>query len=187
MSDAEREKWDARYAGAEPPLARAPEWLQPMLVGEVPGRALEVGCGAGALALWLAARGYQVTALDISETALALTRTAAEREGLALQCEVRDLERDALPLGPFSLITCLHFKPPGGLAPLCGRLAPGGRLCLETATLENLSRHAHPSRRYLVEPGEWSAQVRDAGCEVELDEADWFEGRHLCRMIARRG
>src|SRR5687768_14452181 len=63
--------WDAKYRGRDRLFSGAPNGV---LVAEVadlaPGRALDVGCGEGADALWLARRGWQVTGVDISETAL---------------------------------------------------------------------------------------------------------------------
>ncbi|WP_332317141.1 class I SAM-dependent methyltransferase [Verrucosispora sp. WMMA2121] len=56
-----------------------------------PGRALDVGAGEGADALWLAERGWQVTASDISSRALDRIRAEAQRRGL----DVRTLHRDA--------------------------------------------------------------------------------------------
>jgi SAM-dependent methyltransferase len=70
------EFWDDRYASAEQIWSGNPN---PRLVAEVgrlpPGDALDVGCGEGADAIWLAAAGWQVTAVDISK--VALTRAAA--------------------------------------------------------------------------------------------------------------
>src|SRR6478609_9919899 len=80
---AEAAEWDAKYRERDGAI-----WSgQPngRLIAEVadlvPGRALDVGCGEGADALWLARRGWTVTAIDISDVAVARAREAAEVAG----------------------------------------------------------------------------------------------------------
>ena len=80
MSDTDRRRWDARHAAAEdvvplpPDVLRGREDLVP-----TGGRALDVACGRGAVALWLARRGLVVDAVDVSPVALAAAaRRAAD-------------------------------------------------------------------------------------------------------------
>jgi 2-polyprenyl-3-methyl-5-hydroxy-6-metoxy-1,4-benzoquinol methylase len=72
--------WDERYAVSEQIWSGEPNVA---LVAEVddlePGTALDVGCGEGADAIWLANRGWQVTAIDVSDIALQRAATAAEQ------------------------------------------------------------------------------------------------------------
>ncbi len=72
--------WDERYRSRESLWSDEPN---PTLVTEVsplePGSAVDVGCGEGADAIWLAKRGWRVTGLDISRVALARAATAEER------------------------------------------------------------------------------------------------------------
>ena len=88
-----------------------------------------------------------------------------------------------LPAGPFDVITCFHYLQRDLFPGLVARLAAGGWLFAEVATIRNLERHAHPSRRFLLEPGE----LRDlcAALEVVRFEEDWFDDRHLARLAAR--
>ena len=108
-----------------------------MLVTEAgglpPGRALDVGCGEGADALWLARRGWHVTAVDISPTAL--RRAAAEATEVTGSVEwVRaDLTTTPPPGGAFDLVSVHYFplaRQPGDAAPrqLLDAVAPGGTL-----------------------------------------------------------
>jgi 2-polyprenyl-3-methyl-5-hydroxy-6-metoxy-1,4-benzoquinol methylase len=80
-------EWDARYS--ERDGARWSGRPNGRLLAEVasltPGRALDVGCGEGADAIWLARRGWTVTAIDISEVAVTRAREAAERAGAAVE------------------------------------------------------------------------------------------------------
>jgi 2-polyprenyl-3-methyl-5-hydroxy-6-metoxy-1,4-benzoquinol methylase len=74
--------WDAMYLERDAVWSGEPN---PQLVAEAsdlpPGRALDMGCGEGADALWLAARGWTVTAIDISQ--VALSRAAANEQRAA--------------------------------------------------------------------------------------------------------
>ncbi|WBB53667.1 FAD-dependent oxidoreductase [Verrucosispora sp. WMMD573] len=85
-------EWDSRYGDQERMWSANPNGT---LVAEAtdlpPGRALDIGAGEGADALWLAERGWQVTASDVSSRALGRIRAEAERRGL----DVRTLHRDA--------------------------------------------------------------------------------------------
>ena len=128
--------WDERYRGA-PAL-----WsgrVNPPLVAEAtglaPGRALDVGCGEGGDALWLARRGWRVTGLDWSEVALARAAEHAAAAGLTEQVEwVRgDVGSWQPPAAAYDLVTA-HFLHPTAdqRRPLVTRLAtsvaPGGTL-----------------------------------------------------------
>ena len=134
MSRADRDKWNERYRGGayadrEHPTALLADWLS-----RLPrGRALDVACGAGRNALFLAAAGYAVDALDISAIGLELGRTAATRLGLAVGWHCLDLEEDpgALPRGPYDLIVWVRYVNAALWRPLVERLAPGGHLLCE--------------------------------------------------------
>jgi methyl halide transferase len=79
--------------------------------GIAPGRAVELGCGTGTNAVWLAAAGFDVTGLDLSSTAVARAQARAEAAGTAARFLVADL-LDPLPVeGPFDFVFdrgCYH-------------------------------------------------------------------------------
>ncbi len=91
MSDYDREFWEERWSQAlrehgDRVAQRPPSGHLTAEAGDLPpGRALDAGCGHGSDAVWLAARGWQVTAVDFAATALARARSTAEarRGGLA--------------------------------------------------------------------------------------------------------
>ena len=125
--------WEERYAGA-------PVWSgkpNVALVAEVsdlaPGRALDVGCGEGADAIWLATRGWRVTAIDVSTNAVGRGRAAAEAAGVDVDWVASGLvelpERD----GCFDLVTVFYpalMRTPHCVAEtaLLGAVAPAGTL-----------------------------------------------------------
>ena len=103
---AQAAEWDARYR--EPDKVMWSGRPNGRLVAEVsdltPGRALDVGCGEGADAIWLSRRGWMVTAIDISDVAVARAREAAERPAPKLS-GVRGRPADAVPDGSFHLVS----------------------------------------------------------------------------------
>ena len=103
------------------------------LVGEVvnlhPGRALDAGCGHGADTLWLAAHGWQVTAVDFSASALAHGRSMAEAVGADVSERIVWVEGDlatwtAKP-GHFDLVVCLYVHVAGSVEEMVRRMANG--------------------------------------------------------------
>lgn len=136
MSLADLEKWDARYREGQYASRRHPSALLERLIDRLPrGRALDVACGAGRNALYLAAKGFAVDAVDISAAGLDRLRVDAEADGLAVRALPADLENgipDSLPLaGRYELIVMLRYVNLPLIGPLCARLADGGVLLSE--------------------------------------------------------
>ena len=158
MSAAERDKWDARYReGAYEnrthPTALLAEWL-PRLPR---GRALDVACGAGRNALFLAENGFEVTALDISSVALDRGRRAAAERCLEISWLGEDLDEDparALPAGPFDLIVWVRYVHRTLMPHLLARLADGGALLCEQHLATDLRVAGPTSAGFRLVPGE---------------------------------
>lgn len=129
-----RRDWEARY-GHEAVWSGNPNGTLVSEVSELtPGRALDIGTGEGADALWLAERGWRVTATDLSENALARARTEAERRGLEVTLRQADANGPA-PYGEetFDLVSVQYGSfprtPDGrGLRAVLDAVAPGGTL-----------------------------------------------------------
>jgi SAM-dependent methyltransferase len=106
--------------------------------GVAPGQALDAGCGHGVDALWLAARGWRVTAVDFAATALAHARSAAEATSPDVAPRVEWVEADLATWAPhpqaYDLVLCLYVHIPGPVEELVERMAsgvaPGGTLLL---------------------------------------------------------
>ncbi|GMA18409.1 alpha/beta fold hydrolase [Arsenicicoccus piscis] len=101
------QEWDERYA--EQVWSGRPNGA---LVDEIadlaPGRVLDIGCGEGADAIWLAGRGWQVTALDVSGVAIARARAAAEEAGVHVTWVHSGLTEADVPVGGFDLVTAFY-------------------------------------------------------------------------------
>jgi 2-polyprenyl-3-methyl-5-hydroxy-6-metoxy-1,4-benzoquinol methylase len=108
-------------------------------VGDLrPGRALDAGCGHGAETLWLAARGWRVTAVDFSATALDHARSTAAAVGADIAERVDWVEGDLATWTPqprhYDLVACLYVHVAGSVEEMVRRMAagvaPGGTLFL---------------------------------------------------------
>lgn len=188
MAESDRETWDVRYRSGEHRGLGPPAWLRE-LDDELPktGGALDLAAGAGRVAVWLARRGLAVTAVDISPVGLALAREAANDEGVKISTVAMDLERDALPKGPFSFIACFHYRQQSLFPAIAERLSAGGVVVAELATVKNLERHARPSRRWLAEPNELLRDATSAGgLEVIYYREGWNGRQHVARLVALR-
>ncbi|MFJ8859704.1 class I SAM-dependent methyltransferase [Streptomyces sp. NPDC102451] len=102
-----------------------------------PGRALDLGCGPGRNALWLASRGFQVDAVDLSSGAIAWAKERALEAGADIRFHCGDAFAEGAPAGPYELINdsgCFHHLPPhrrvSYLQLVERSLAPGGYLAL---------------------------------------------------------
>ena len=108
-------------------------------VGDLrPGRALDAGCGHGSDTFWLAAHGWQVTAVDFSTAALAHARSTAEAAGADVAGRVDWVEADlgtwTPQPGQYDLVACLYVHVAGTVQDMVRRMgagvAPGGTLFL---------------------------------------------------------
>ncbi|MBH0778169.1 SAM-dependent methyltransferase [Nocardia bovistercoris] len=111
-----REFWETFYTERDRIWSGEPN---PLLVREAadlaPGRALDLGCGEGGDAIWLAARGWQVTAVDISATALARTAEHAAQAGVGERIVTAEHDlRHSFPDGAFDLVSAQFFHSPVG-------------------------------------------------------------------------
>lgn len=130
----DRDQWNERYA-AQPLLWNVdPDpFLGPELGDRPPGRALDLGAGEGRTTLWLAQRGWHVTAVDFSDVALERGRQRVEQAVApgAVEWVLADLRDYEPPAGPFDLVLLLFIHLPAGergrlLSRAVEVLAPGG-------------------------------------------------------------
>ncbi|TDO32051.1 class I SAM-dependent methyltransferase [Paractinoplanes brasiliensis] len=178
MSD--EHAWDARYAESHRIWSGKPNVVLVREVSDLPaGRALDLGCGEGGDAIWLAQRGWQVTAVDISGVAVERARQhAAERGAGTIDFQKRDLAAD-FPEGQYDLVSAqfLHhwgpFDRESVLRRAAAAVAPGGVLLIEGhMDTGPVRRPEHDSMPPLPGPGEVVESLQlDDGWEVLLAEA----------------
>jgi SAM-dependent methyltransferase len=170
--------WDARYAEADRIWSGNPNGaLVAEVSGLAPGRALDVGCGEGADAVWLARRGWDVTALDVSRVALDRAELHAREAGVRVRWVHAGLLDAALPAGSFDLVSAQYpvlLRTPANDAEraLLAAVAPGGTL-LVVHHADMDPEHAR-SRGFdpddYVQPAQVAA-VLDGDWLVEVDES----------------
>lgn len=100
-------QWDTRYSESDGAMwsGRPNGRLVAEVADLTPGRALDIGCGEGADAIWLARRGWTVTAIDISDVAMCRAREAAELAGATVEWVCGDALQTPFPAGSFDLIS----------------------------------------------------------------------------------
>jgi SAM-dependent methyltransferase len=145
-----RESWDAKYAGPDYLWSEKPNrFLVAELDGAAPGRALDLACGEGRNAVWLAQQGWRVTGVDFSGVALAKAAALAESCGVEVEWVAADL-LDYRPPAEFDLVIVFYLQVPADERSLMlGRaaeaLAPGGTLLVVGHDLLNLTEgHGGP-------------------------------------------
>jgi SAM-dependent methyltransferase len=104
---AQAAEWDARYRERDGTMwsGRPNGRLVAEVVALTPGRALDVGCGEGADAIWLARRGWTVTAIDISEVAICRAREASHPAGASVEWICGDTLQTPFPDRSFDLVS----------------------------------------------------------------------------------
>jgi SAM-dependent methyltransferase len=144
------------WRAAVPPELTTQEvqFLEWALALEPPARLLDFPCGLGRHALALAARGYQVTGLDLSPEAVAAAKAEATARGLTVHLERGDM-RAAVPGGPYDGACCLgnsfgyllHAETERFVRHVHAAVRPGGRWVIDTGVAaESLFPHFQPER-----------------------------------------
>ncbi|MEM9033583.1 MAG: methyltransferase domain-containing protein [Actinomycetota bacterium] len=188
MSGSDQAHWDGRWAEAEPPGDPDP-WL-PELDEMLPrsGRAVDLAGGQGRNSLWLAARGLDVTIVDVSPVGLVRASAAAAERGLELATEARDLPADGPPPGPWDVALIVRYLDRDLVRAVPSVLSPGGLLAFTQPTVTNLERHDHPRAEFLLGMGEMAA-LADELDDVEVVQLteDWTpQGTHEARLVIRK-
>jgi SAM-dependent methyltransferase len=140
--------WDARYAAADLVWGAEPNRFVAAELGPLPpGRALDLACGEGRNALWLASRGWQAVGVDFSPTAIDRARRLAEQASLTdrVELHVGDVVSGPLPDGEFDAVVVAYLHLPAdqrraALRLAAGRLAVGGALLVVAHDSSNLEQ-----------------------------------------------
>lgn len=153
-----RERWNERRsaAGFEPFPDAPAEWLvehRSLLGGG--GRALDVACGDGRDALYLARLGFDVDAVDVSDVTVDALRAAAADRAPAVHPRVVDLEREPLPEDEYDVVVNFSYLQRDLFGALERALRPGGWLLFETfgrAHVDELGKRINPA--YVLDDNE---------------------------------
>jgi SAM-dependent methyltransferase len=142
----DRSDWNARYATTDLVWGTDPNrFVVAELEGRTrQGRALDLACGEGRNAIWLAEQGWNVTAVDFSDVAIERARQLAADRGVDVEWVRADLALYEPPRRAFQLVLIAYLHLPGDdlralLARAAAALAPGGELLMIGHALRNLS------------------------------------------------
>jgi SAM-dependent methyltransferase len=140
----DRAEWDRRYVGSELLWSAKPNRFLVAEVSELaPGRALDLACGEGRNAVWLAERGWQVTGVDFSEVAIEKAVRLADACKVAVEWLVADLLRFQVPSEAFGLVLLFYLQLPARerqqiVRAAAEAVAPGGTFLLVAHDSRNL-------------------------------------------------
>ena len=149
------------------------------------GRALDVACGRGRNAVWLAQQGLSTTAIDREPSAVAALEARAQREGLPLAALALDLEADGVTLGDavYDLVVVVHYLHRPLFPAILAALRPGGILVYETFTTAQAARGRPTNPAFLLEPAELPRLV--APLQIVAAREGDYEGRMVSSVVAR--
>jgi SAM-dependent methyltransferase len=175
----DREEWNARYAAQELLWGAEPNRFVAREFGETParGRALDLACGEGRNAIWLAQRGWSVTAVDYSPVALDRGRRLAATRHVDVEWIEADVVRFVPAPGAFQLVIIAYVHLPEHdrrtmLRHAVAALGPGGTLFMIGHARLNLTHGVGGPQRpeLLWEPAELEREVAALGLSVERVE-----------------
>jgi len=172
---------------SEPRMNEPSAWLTGNLhLLPATGDALDLACGSGRHALWLAEHGFRTTAVDRNAAAIEALTVEAVARGLAMAGHVVDLESGASfpPRDSFDLIVVVHYLHRPLFPALVNALRPGGVLVYETFTRAQAARGKPTNPAFLLEPGELLSLVRPL--EVVASREGDYERRSVASVIAVR-
>jgi SAM-dependent methyltransferase len=181
--------WDERYAKREH-INDEPHPLVTKFVSNLPsGSALDVACGLGRHALWLAERGWQVTAVDSSPVAMQILEEQSRDKGLSMNLVAADLERREFPIKSqtYDLIVVCNYLQRDLFSSIREGTRIGGIVIASIPMVDDDASVKPMNPSFLLNPGELRAEF--AGWELIHS----FEGKLLGRghratadIVARR-
>ena len=171
----DRYQWDERYAGDELVWTSTPnQFLVSEVLGLPPGRAVDLACGEGRNAVWLAEQGWKVTGVDFSPVGLAKAQRFAALRNVEATWVESALQQWRPPPEGFDLVAMLYLQLPQpersiALEVAASAVAPGGRLLVVAHDQDNLTRgFGGPSSAEVLDSvADVSGEAVEAGLTVE--------------------
>jgi SAM-dependent methyltransferase len=190
----EIQDWNERYRLRERPAEDLDPAPTPLLVetaaalapGKAPFRALDLACGAGRNAIWLAEHGWEVTAVDGASAAIEILRTRAAQRGLKINAVVADLEKDEFEIEPshWNLVAMCYYLQRNLFDPAKRGVTPGGVLI----SIVHMTEPGEEDGPHRLRPGQLEQYF--AGWEIlhrrEGNANDSAHHRAVAEIVARR-
>ncbi len=195
MSQLDKQKWDQRHADGDNPHGAEPsEWLlRALAMAQIDNgegrRALDVACGTGRNALYLAGLGFELDAVDISPVGLARAKAVARERELAVNWLEADLDLPFNPPAEYDLIVIFHYINMPLLQQLIGQLKPGGWFVSSQHLHSDADVVGPSSARFRLAPGALAqacAPLRIQHQEEGIFVSHEGEKMALSRVLAQR-
>lgn len=175
--------WNERYATAEYVWKAAPNLFLPAhTAGLAVGTALDLACGEGRNAVWLAEQGWAATGVDFSDVGLDKARHMAAERGVEVDWVCADVTSWSPPAAGFDLVVAFYLQLPDeerrrAMAVAARALAGGATLLVVAHDSRNLTEGTEGPQDadVLYGPDDVVADLRDSGVEVVIERADTIE------------
>jgi len=188
MSAADRQRWDEKYQAKTIPAKITPDdWLIEQASDLKPGRALELACGLGHNAIWLAQHGWHVDAVDISAVGLAHAETLSQSCGATVHWIASDLDEFMPAADTYDLVLVFRYLDRRRLPSMIQQaVRPHGRLIYETFTKSHIDRPDSHMKNpaFALNPGELP-QLFPQFKVMTYAECSFFD-RDVARLVAMR-
>jgi len=159
-----RDKWNQTYSKDRLPGLPSAMLTDNADILPVKGIALDLACGLGANSLFLATRGLEVHAWDISEIAISHLAERADSLGLNIQTRVLNITPAALQIERYDLVVTTHYLDRSLPPAIMKATRPGGLICYQTFTAEKQIDIGPSNPDFLLQPNELQSFVPD--CEI---------------------
>lgn len=189
MSRLDRDKWNQRYA-EDSHRKGNPVTLLENWIAEIPlGKALDVACGAGRNAIFMAQAGFDVDAIDISREGLNSAKKNAESQGIDINWVEHDFDQACEFETGYSLIVVLWYVNLPLICRLCDCLAPGGYLLCEEHLITDQWVAGPGNSNFRVAPGQLREAVSALNVlmyEESIETNEEGEQVASARVVARK-
>lgn len=184
MNTLDEQAWDKRYEGGELVWGAGPNrFLVEQVSNLTPGTALDVACGEGRNAIWLAEQRWRVVGVDFSSVGLVKARRLAQERGVTVDWLQSDLDT-WIPPNPYDLVVVMYLHLPTDVrhrvfAKMAKSVAVGGTMLVVGHDLSNLSQgYGGPQDPAVLYGPDDVVAGLDGSLEIELAERvdRWVEG-----------
>jgi SAM-dependent methyltransferase len=158
----DKERWNQKYSEETYRFGKDPIPFLVEQVARLPkGRVLDVAMGEGRNGVFLAAQGFRVIGIDISERGLEKAKALAAERGATIETKVVDLEEAQFEQGGYDVVLCTYYFDRSLMPRLKEALRSGGMIVMETYTMDHLRYRPDFRKDYLLKTNELLDLLRD--------------------------